>query len=77
MGRRIIAHGTVTKKIAVAVRYNYEKTALLQKRFVGTPHFFKDGPKFYPFLQMVLDYCSNRPAPKNVFVGAGHLPTCP
>ena len=51
---------------------------LLQKRFVGTPRiFFMDGPKFRPFLQMVVGYCSNRPAPKNVICRDGSPPHTP
>ena len=34
--------------------------------------FFRNGLKFYPFLQMVLGYCSNWPASKSIFVGAGY-----
>ena len=37
------------------------------------PRFFsRDGPKFEPLIQMKRDHCSNRPAPKNIFLGAGH-----
>jgi len=60
------------------VKVNLCQFHYYKKQFVATPRlFFRGGLKFDPPLQIARNYCSNRPAPENVFLGAGHPLTRP
>ena len=43
----------------------------------NVPNIFRGRPKFDTLLQMEWKYCSNRPAPKNAFLGTSHPSPAP